>query len=148
VRQLEDALRNEQALTAEEPHPVLAGGDFHVSGLRGHLAPSSVKDDLGLDVVADAMGTLLIAEDGSQRYFGRSSGPSLLIVRTFLSCQLPAVFLTYVSPPPMSQELRPSPVTTLVLRETMRNCPLTAPLRFCSLLFTQSCLLMTKLDAS
>jgi hypothetical protein len=86
VRALEDALHNEQAIVSDTAHPLLQDGDFK-------LDPQVLADlheeneELQLDVVADAVGTLSIAKDGSSRFFGRSGGPTILLVRVETSLQ-------------------------------------------------------------
>jgi hypothetical protein len=82
VRALEDALHNEQALVSDQPHPLLAQGDF-APARAAHEDPQTAEeqaDALNLDAVTEALGTLSIARDGSSRFFGRSAGPTILLV--------------------------------------------------------------------
>jgi hypothetical protein len=94
VRALEDALHNEQALVSDAPHELLHDGDFAQKFLDEMDAAdggsitipgmsNQVKvEELQLDAVSEAFGTLSIARDGSSRFFGRTAGPTILLVRT------------------------------------------------------------------
>lgn len=95
VRALEDALHNEQAIVSDAPHELLHDGDFAQKFLDemdaadgGSITipgmPNQVKvkvEELQLDAVSEAFGTLSIARDGSSRFFGRTAGPTILLVR-------------------------------------------------------------------
>ncbi|KAK0504722.1 hypothetical protein EDD18DRAFT_1126079 [Armillaria luteobubalina] len=74
IQELEEALRDFQASTSKEPHPLLRQELLVIKYPSGMSLPSTqIPDNTSMEL-SDALGTLTIGDHGDVKYFGHSAG--------------------------------------------------------------------------
>jgi hypothetical protein len=74
IRELEDALAKLHTGTSDEPHPLLRQELLMLKLPPGVHTTSNLEPKRVDDIVADAFGTLQIADDGGGAFFGGTAG--------------------------------------------------------------------------
>ncbi|KAK0212795.1 fungal-specific transcription factor domain-containing protein [Desarmillaria ectypa] len=74
IQELEEALRDFQASTSKEPHPLLRQELLIIKYPPGMSLPSTQSPDDTSTELSDALGTLTIGDHGDVKYFGHSAG--------------------------------------------------------------------------
>jgi hypothetical protein len=74
TRELEDALAKLHSGTSDEPHPLLRQELLMLKLPPGVHTTSDLEMKRAEDIVADAFGTLQIADDGGGAFFGGTAG--------------------------------------------------------------------------
>lgn len=74
IQELEEALRDFQASTSKEPHPLLRQELLVIKYPSGMSLPSTQNPDNTSMELSDALGTLTIGDHGDVKYFGHSAG--------------------------------------------------------------------------
>ncbi|KAK0225961.1 fungal-specific transcription factor domain-containing protein [Armillaria fumosa] len=80
IQELEEALRDFQASTSKEPHPLLRQELLVIKYPSGMSLPSMQSPDNTSMELSDALGTLTIGDHGDVKYFGHSAGTESLLL--------------------------------------------------------------------
>ncbi|KAK0461217.1 fungal-specific transcription factor domain-containing protein [Desarmillaria tabescens] len=80
IQELEEALRDFQASTSTEPHPLLRQELLVIKYPPGMALPSTQTPDNTTMELSDALGTLTIGDHGDAKYFGHSAGTESLLL--------------------------------------------------------------------
>lgn len=80
IQELEEALREFQASTSKEPHPLLRQELLVIKYPSGMSLPSTQSPDNTSMELSDALGTLTIGDHGDVKYFGHSAGTESLLL--------------------------------------------------------------------
>lgn len=81
IAQLEEALTAFQSTVSNETHPLLTPDLLSIKFSPDNSTRSTDASTDAIDETIDALGTLTIGENGQAKYFGRSGGNEVRIIK-------------------------------------------------------------------